>query len=277
VLLVHGRSDTLITPQLVAPVVRSFCDRGANVGVNWYTADHFNIPDVARTDVLAWIDARITGTSAPYACDNSPPTTTAITMTNTSPTSASTVNWNVTFSEPVLDVKAANFSLESTGPTASITSVTGSGSSWIVTADTGSGDGTLGLDLSDPTGITDYEGNPLAGPTTGDVYTIDRTAPNVLSVLRADPNPTSAPSVSWTATFDEDVTGVDATAFALTGTAAGTASITTVNGSGTTWTVTADVSETGTLGLDLVDGSAIADTANNPLANTATGESYNIE
>jgi len=277
VLLVHGRSDTLVTPQLVAPVVRSFCDRGANVGVNWYTADHFNIPTVARTDVLAWIDARITGTSAPNACDNSPPTTTAIAMTNRSPTSASTVNWNVTFSEPVLDVTAANFSLASTGPTASITSVTGSGSSWILTADTGSGDGTLGLDLSNPTGITDYEGNPLAGPTTGDVYSIDRTAPNVLSVLRADPNPTSAPSVSWTVTFDEDVTGVDATAFTLTGTAAGTASITTVNGSGTTWTVTADVSDTGTLGLDLVDGSAIADAADNPLANTATGESYDIQ
>lgn len=107
----------------------------------------------------------------------------------------------------------------------------------------------------------------------------------VLSIDRADPDPTSAASVSWTVTFSESVTGVDATDFTLVegGSVSGT-SITSVSGGGTSWTVTASTgSGTGTLGLNLVDDNSIVDSAALPLGGTTagdgdfTGQVYTIE
>src|SRR5450759_3961866 len=61
----------------------------------------------------------------------------------------------------------------------------------------------------------DFDGNVDASPASHN-WTVDTTAPTVVSSLRADPNPTSAASVNFTATFSESVTGVDAGAFNLT-------------------------------------------------------------
>ncbi len=276
-LLVHGLSDTLVPPELVPPVVRRLCDMGGDVDLRWYAGDHFTVPSAAQSDVLAWISDRLAGTPAANACDNTPPTIVSITRNGVSPTNASTVSWDVTFSEPVEGVTAANFTIATTLTATALTNVSGSGTTWTVTVDSGIGDGDLRLDLSDPTGITDAELNPLSTTLTGETYAIDRTAPNVLSIARADPNPTSATSVSWTVTFDEPVSGVDLPNFALSGDAAGSSSITSVTGTGTTWTLTATVGSTGTLGADLVAGSGIIDAAGNNLANTITGETYNIQ
>jgi titin len=95
--------------------------------------------------------------------------------------------------------------------------------------------------------------------------------PSVTSIVRAGTDPTAAASVSYTVTFSESVTGVDATDFALTatGTLAG-ASVTSVTGSGTTWTVTvATGTGSGTLRLDLVDDDSIVGTA--PLGGPGAG------
>ncbi|MCZ8251094.1 MAG: hypothetical protein O9318_01340 [Hylemonella sp.] len=116
-------------------------------------------------------------------------------------------------------------------------------------------------------------------------YTPDTTPPTVSAIVRADANPTAgAGSVSWTVTFTEPVTGVDTGDFALVpgGGVSGT-SITSVSGSGTTWTVTAYPGvNTGTLGLNLVDNDSIVDAANNRLGGTGanngnfTGQVYNV-
>jgi hypothetical protein len=85
------------------------------------------------------------------------------------------------------------------------------------------------------------------------------TVPAVTSINRADFNPARAGfPVSWTVVFNNSVTGVDAADFALvqTGEATG-ASITSVSGSGTTWTVTASTGTAGTVGLNLVDNDSI--------------------
>ena len=80
----------------------------------------------------------ITVANAPYV--------TAINITDPSPTVAATVHWAVTFSAAISGVTAANFTL--TNPNglsgATITSVTGSGANWTVTATTGNGTGLLG-------------------------------------------------------------------------------------------------------------------------------------
>ena len=61
-------------------------------------------------------------------------------------------------------------------------------------------------------------GGRLGGisPATLYTWTIDLTAPTVLSIKRAGPSPTDAQTVSWTVKFSEDVTGVDAGDFVLT-------------------------------------------------------------
>jgi len=100
---------------------------------------------------------------------NQPPTVSAITRANPSPTSALSVSWNVTFSEPVTGVNAADFSLVHGGGLSSggIMSVTGSGTNWVVQASTGFGTGTLGLNLVDDDSIVDAAGSPLGGSGAG--------------------------------------------------------------------------------------------------------------
>jgi hypothetical protein len=111
--------------------------------------------------------------------DTTPPTLLSITRNSGSPTNATSVSWTVVFSEPVNGVTASNFGLVNGGLIApSITSAVGPGptDTWVVTANTGSGNGTLGLNLANNTGITDVASNALTTASfTGQVYTIDKT------------------------------------------------------------------------------------------------------
>ncbi|HLO63431.1 MAG TPA: DUF6701 domain-containing protein, partial [Azonexus sp.] len=85
--------------------------------------------------------------------------------------------------------------------------------------------------------------------------------PRVQSINRASFDPSSVgTAVQWTVTFTRSVTGVDLSDFALVqaGGAAG-ASLVSVTGSGTVWTVTANTGTgAGTLRLDLIDNDSIA-------------------
>jgi hypothetical protein len=67
---------------------------------------------------------------------------------------------------------------------------------------------------------------------------VDTVAPSVTSIVRAGGSPSNSGSVSYTVTFSEDVSGVDASDFDVTfgGTVTGTlASVTQVNGIPTPW------------------------------------------
>lgn len=99
------------------------------------------------------------------------------------------------------------------------------------------------------------------------------TRPTVSAISRASPDPTAVgASVSWTVTFSEAVTGVDAGDFALVESGLTGSSITGVSGSGAIWTVTATVGGgEGTLGLNLVDDDSIRDLLTMPLAGTGVG------
>ena len=74
------------------------------------------------------------------------------------PASASSVSWTAIFSESVTGVGEADFSLTRTGGLTggAITGVAGSGTTYTVTASTGSGDGTLRVDLADDDSIKQY-------------------------------------------------------------------------------------------------------------------------
>lgn len=96
------------------------------------------------------------------------------------PTSAATVDFTVTFSEPVSGVDTDDFrAITGQGAAgASVTDVTPvSDAAYTVRLNTGSGNGTLRLDVFDDDSIVDSAGQPLAGTgngsfITGEEYTI---------------------------------------------------------------------------------------------------------
>ena len=120
--------------------------------------------------------------------DNIPPVVTSVSRANDDPTNASSVAFHVIFSEPVTGIGAKapfnDFALLTSGVTgASISSVSGSGNTYAVTVNTGSGNGTIRLSVLDDDTILDVNGNELGGKGAGngeftfsETYTINKDA-----------------------------------------------------------------------------------------------------
>ena len=168
--------------------------------------------------------------------------------------------------------------------------VSGSGSSTLVfsytvqAGDTDSDGIAVSALASNGSTLQDAAGNAmdlnLVGiGNTGGVL-IDTTAPVATGITRIDASPTGASSVSYTVTFSESVSGVDASDFSLifTGSASGSiASVTTLNGQ-TYVVVVNGITGNGTLGLNLRNGgTGIADNAGNTLGGGLTGPAYAID
>ncbi|HXQ37089.1 MAG TPA: hypothetical protein VN843_23970, partial [Anaerolineales bacterium] len=102
--------------------------------------------------------------------------------------------------------------------------------------------------------------------------------PTVLSVVRADPNPTSAASVDYTVTFSESVTGVDTSDFTLDISGVSGPAVSGVSGSGAIYTVTVNTGTgNGMIRLDVLDNNSIIDTDGHFLDNGFTsGEIYDV-
>ncbi len=218
---------------------------------------------------------------ATYTIDKNLATVLGIVRADPNPTSANSVHFTVNFSTPVSGVDAGDFALTVTGNLtgASVAEISGSASAYNVTVNTGNGDGTLRLDLTDNDSIVNATNNPLGGPgagngnfTGGEVYTINKNAPTVTSILRADPDSTSAGSVRFLVSFSEPVTGVEASDFALSTNGISGASIINISGAGSQYVVTvATGSGSGTLRLDLFDNDSILDANGLPLGNAGAG------
>lgn len=237
------------------------------------SSTHMKFQFITRTGVL--IDE--------YTIGQSNPSVTSITPLQTT-SNASNIDFQVTFSESVTGVDATDFILTTNLTGTNITNVTGSGLSYIVSTNSGAGDGTLRLDLADNDSITNSLSNPLGGLgidngnfTNGGVVTIDKTAPFVNSITKINSNPNNLTSVDYLVTFSENVTGVDISDFSLiTNT---NAQITNVLGSGNRYTVTASTGNgDDSLKLDFIDNDSVIDSANNfTNASFTNGETYNID
>ena len=116
------------------------------------------------------------------------PPTTVVSIDRQTPvgptTKTSSVTWRVTLADPIAGLTSSNFSLANTGLSApaltTVTVVTAvPATQWDVTASTGTGNGSLGLNLVNYTGLTHSVTN---APFTGQVYTVDKTAPTVTNV-----------------------------------------------------------------------------------------------
>ena len=202
--------------------------------------------------------------------DTTAPSVLSIIRLGPSATNAPSVTWGITFSESVSGVNIApnsDFALVAgggLGGTPAIQNISpssGSSTTYTVVASTGSGSGSLGLNLNDNDSITDAVGNRLGGTGTGtaggtgtgngskvgEVFTIDRTAPNVVidSTSPATINSTGSSTITWHAnengTFSVRVGGTNCT----TGTQVASGNYTTQPNT-TTSTVNA---------ADLADGS----------------------
>jgi hypothetical protein len=107
-------------------------------------------------------------------------------------------------------------------------------------------------------------------------------APGVASIVRAgaDTVPANATTVTYTVTFDQAVTGVDASDFALTGTGTAAGTVASVTGSGTTYTITVNgIGGDGALRLDLnPSGTGIQNAGGTPVAGGYTaGQTYSLD
>jgi hypothetical protein len=206
--------------------------------------------------------------------DATPPTVSSITRVGTTPTNAGTVNFTVTFGEAVAGVDATDFSLGGTataGAAVGTPTTSDGGLTWNVPVTTG-GDGTLGLNLIDDDSITDAAANPLGGTGagngnfTGQVFTVDKTAPTVTIGAPPATLVNGAASVPYTITYADanfaasSLTTADVS-LVTTGTASATVSVDA--GTGTTRTVTlSGFTGVGTVGIRLAAGTA-ADLAGN--------------
>jgi hypothetical protein len=148
------------------------------------------------------------------------PVVNSILRANASPTNTASVDFTVTFSEPVTGVDTVapfdDFALTtSAGITdASITAISGSGTTYLVSADTGTGSGTIRLDVVDDDTILGVDANPLGGPdpgngnfTSGQTYVVRPLSLTVSStgaqdgwVLESGENTKVGGSLSATAT-----------------------------------------------------------------------------
>ncbi len=208
---------------------------------------------------------------------------------STSPTNATSVTWVVAFDTAINGLTASNFSVINTGLGGSpaITSVTPNSpapsATWTITASTGTGQGTLGLNVANDTGMSHRITAPVL-PLVGDVYSVDRAAPVLVSCVRHLPAlvNTGADTVVFRLTFSEAVQNVTADDFTVTGGSTATVmSVSTVNASTYDLTVSGGnlASYNGSLSIGVAAGHNITDLVGNPLpvAVATTHQAYTMD
>jgi hypothetical protein len=143
-------------------------------------------------DVLGNDGTGQTLTGATYTIDKTPPVVSSIVKASGSPSNASSVNFTVTFNELVQasTVNSADFTIAASGAAGTsfgtISPSSGNATVFTVQVNTGSGNGTIGLDRLAGSSITDAVGNVGTGQVfAGQVYTIDKTPPTILSITNS--------------------------------------------------------------------------------------------
>ena len=150
---------------------------------------------------------------ASVTVETSAPTVVSSTRANANPTNAASVEFTVTFGESVTGVDTSDFRLTTRGITgASIAVVSGGPKMYTVSVNTGSGSGTLRLDVLDNDSIADSAGNSLGGSgpangsfSIGEVYTIDKTAPTAGSLAALNVTLSGGTTYSFTVTFSDNL------------------------------------------------------------------------
>ncbi|WP_295793682.1 cadherin-like beta sandwich domain-containing protein [Mucilaginibacter sp.] len=202
----------------------------------------------------------------------------SISRATTSPTNAASVNFTVVFGVAVTGVTASNFSLTATGINNAIigTPVTGDNITWTVPVSTGTGDGTIQLNLANDTGLSVTISNSL--PFNGQTYTIDKTAPSI-SISHPSLSLTRGGPITYRVTYaDANFNSSTLAAGNITLKATGSANgIVTVTGSGLIRTVTiSGITGDGILRISIAAGTA-SDLAGNTAAATGLSPAFTVD
>ena len=143
----------------------------------------------------------------------------SINRVTASPANLGTVQWTVTFDSAVNGVGSGNFTLANTGlgGTPAITTVSPAGAAptttWTVTASTGSGSGTIGLNMTGATGVS----SPINNLTfVGQVYIVD-LAPPTTTLTATPPASSSSSAASFSFTGADVGSGLAGFEFSLDG------------------------------------------------------------
>ena len=197
----------------------------------------------------------------PFLHDNTTPTVESISRdSGTTPTDADALSWQVTFSEAVIGVGAADFAVSGTTATVAELTMTDDGTVWTVTfsgGDLAEFNGEVTLSFAAAQNIADAAGNALAvtAPTGANEnsYVVDNARP---TVMIGDVPPTSDGPFTATITFSEPVTG-----FVQSDIMATNATLSNLTGipGGTQWTVDVTPVANGQVTIDI--GSDVADDA----------------
>jgi hypothetical protein len=120
-------------------------------------------------------NANVASTSTDYTVTYTTSLGIMITRADPNPTNASLVNFTVTFSKPAINVDISDFALTTTGlSSVAIDNFDGWGTTFTVGVSTGTGSGTLRLDVPTTANITGLDGHPPAGLpySSGEVYNV---------------------------------------------------------------------------------------------------------
>ncbi len=196
------------------------------------------------------------------------------------PTNAGTAVFDVEFSESVSNISADDFEIvtisgEVTANVAGVIPATGDYAE--VTVENITGNGVIRLDLKSGTDLVDGAGN-MSTPSfmSGEELLIDQTAPTVESIVLESPfSPTNEDTATFVVTFDEDVMNVVSAAFDLTTTNSVSGTVgTPITRSASVYTIpVTGISGDGTLRLDYITSTTLADLANNRPTTGFTGGS----
>jgi Ca2+-binding RTX toxin-like protein len=206
----------------------------------------------------------------------------------TDPTSATTVRFTATFSEPVTGFNDGDIDLSQSTTsgmlTATVTETGTDGTTYEIAVTGMTGNGSIVATVEANT-ADDAAGNPnLASTSIDNTITFNNTVPTIANITRSNPNPTSSNTVSYTVQFSETVTEVDPGDFNLVTSRISGANITNITGADDTYTVEIDTGTgNGTIQLNLVDDDSIINALMVPLGGigvnngNATGESYTLD
>lgn len=222
-----------------------------------------------------------------FVLDGTPPEISSIARVNpfAEETNATTVTFQLTFSEPVDNVDVADFETTgvASGLVSAVTPIVGD-EVFDVTISGIGGSGTLGLGVVSSTDIADLAGNVFAGTiVSSETYLmVDDTAPAV-TMSRLDPTTenTNRSEVSFSVSFSEIVQNVDASDFELSAASVSSANIEAVSQEGSAAIYRVDITgiaENGLIDLDIVSATDIRDFGGNDFNGAVTSEeTFTIE
>jgi len=251
------------------------------------TANGGTLKDGAGNDAMLTLNG--VGSTTGVLVDGVPPTVSSSVLAAASPTNATSVNFTVTFSENVSGVDTADFTLTTTGVAgAAVTGVAGGPQVYTVSVNTGTGDGTIRLDVVDDDSIVDGASNPLGGPgagngnfTAGETYTIEKTAPIVtINQAGGQADPANNVPINFTVVFNEPVTGFATGAVSLGGTAGATTALVTeiAPNDGTTYNVAVTgMGGNGTVTASIAGGVCVDTAGNGNAASTSTDNTVTFD